>query len=491
MHDAFEGYWREIALRRLKTVFLLVLVLALPWDRAAHAYSVLTHEQLIDLTWNDSIVPLLLSRYPDLTPAQPEHARAYAYGGCVIQDIGYYPFGDGEFSNLTHYVRTGDFVVSLFRNAKNANELAFAIGALSHYIGDSVGHSDATNKAVPVEFPELRAKYGPVVNFAEGKHQHVQTEFAFDIDEIAHHRMAPLQFLRHVGLGVPERQIGLAYYQTYGLSETFGWRKARRINAGGYRFAVRAFIPRIAYALTILHRKHEPADPNTPEALEIEKEVAVVATENDWQAYRRKAGIGTYMLAGLIFILPKLGPLKLVDIKGPTAATEADYLKSVALSTAELRRRLARFTPPSKAHDGAALAKAEDPKARLASAHGQVSDSGSPKDLASSSPSARPALPNRDLDTGYVVQPGGYSLTDKTFAWLLHRLTRQPALPIPPGIKKAIQAYYANPAAPITTKKDAKKWAQVQADLATLGTMPTSAAPEPYPTYGEDVDDGQ
>ena len=112
----------------------------LPWA-SADAYSLLTHEQLIDLAWSDSIVPLLLSRYPNLTQAELERARAYAYGGCVIQDIGYYPFGDIGFSNLTHYVRTGDFVVNLFRNAHNANELAFAIGALSHYVGDAVGHS--------------------------------------------------------------------------------------------------------------------------------------------------------------------------------------------------------------------------------------------------------------------------------------------------------------------------------------------------------------
>ncbi len=147
----------------------MMLGLLLPWGGAARAYSLLTHEQLIDLTWQDSIVPLLLSRYPNLTPAQLEEARAYAYGGCVIQDIGYYPFGDVNFSNLTHYVRSGDFIVNLFRNAKNANELAFAVGALSHYIGDSIGHSEATNLAVPVEFPKLRAKYGPEVNYAEGR----------------------------------------------------------------------------------------------------------------------------------------------------------------------------------------------------------------------------------------------------------------------------------------------------------------------------------
>src|SRR6202034_2316395 len=147
----------------------------------AGAYSLLTHEQLIDLTWKDSIVPLLLSRYPTLTPAQLEHARAYAYGGCVIQDIGYYPFGDASFSNLTHYVRSGDFVVNLFRNAGNADELAFAVGALSHYIGDTIGHSEATNRAVPIEFPALGQRYGLSVNYAQGEKQHVQTEFAFDI----------------------------------------------------------------------------------------------------------------------------------------------------------------------------------------------------------------------------------------------------------------------------------------------------------------------
>src|ERR1035438_8261329 len=146
---------------RLRTFLLLLLLLAPPWLRHAAAYSLLTHEQLIDLTWQDSIVPLLLSRYPTLTPAELEQARAYAYGGCVIQDIGYYPFGDATFSNLTHYVRSGDFIVNLFRNAKNANELAFAVGALSHYIGDSVGHLEAINLAVPVEFPKLLAQFGP------------------------------------------------------------------------------------------------------------------------------------------------------------------------------------------------------------------------------------------------------------------------------------------------------------------------------------------
>ena len=159
--------------RRIPRIAVLTLFMLFPFSRIAGAYSLFTHEQLIDLAWKQSIVSLLLSRYPTLTPEQLEHARAYAYGGCVIQDIGYYPFGDKSFSNLTHYVRTGDFVINLFRNAGNADELAFAVGAVAHYIGDTVGHSQAINLAVPVEFPKLAEKYGPVVNYAEGESQHV------------------------------------------------------------------------------------------------------------------------------------------------------------------------------------------------------------------------------------------------------------------------------------------------------------------------------
>jgi hypothetical protein len=241
-----------------------------------------------------------------------------------------------------------------------------------------------------------------------------------------------------------------------------------------YRSAVRAFIPRVARALTILHRKVEPPDPTNAEIVELRREVAAVAAENQWDKYRHKAGIGIYSLAALIFILPKIGPLKLAAIKGPTVATEVDYVHSVAVCAGSLRRLLARFTPPS--------------------------GNGSTAAQAAANPSVKPAAPtdlrdpyhplqNRDLDTGYVVRPGGYALTDATYADLLHRLTRQTERPIPPGIREDIQAFYSNLELPITTKRDPERWKEVLADLATLKTMPTSPAPKPYPMYGEDQPD--
>ena len=416
---------------RASALVLCVLLACQP----AGAYSLLTHEQLIDLTWQSSIVPLLRSRYPGITGEQLEEARSYAYGGCVIQDIGYYPFGDPFASDLTHYVRSGDFIVHLFRDAKDANQLAFAVGALSHYIGDNIGHSMAVNRAVPVEFPKLGAKYGPVVAYAQDKHAHVQTEFAFDINEIAHHRFAPVHYLRHVGLNVPTQQLAAAYYETYGLSEDFSKARTSRINVRGFRFAVRSFIPRIAYAITLLHRSHMPADPVGPESQKLDSEVAQIAAENDWDKYRKKAGIGTYTLAGFIYIVPKVGPLKLAAIKGPTAATEEEYVRSVNLSTDALSSAIGRLVKPHQ------------------------------------------TLPNRDLDTGSPVRPGGYRLTDDTYAKLLHRLVEDPHHTIPPGLKADIQNYYADPNAPIRTKKNPTQWAQVQSELQTLQTMPVSNQP--------------
>lgn len=455
---------RSICLR----VVALTILLLLPGGgmRRARAYSLLTHEELIDLTWNDSIVPLLKSRYPNLTPEQLDRARAYAYGGCVIQDIGYYPSGDQFFSDLTHYVRSGDFVMALFRNARNADELAFAVGALSHYVGDSFGHSEATNRAVALEFPKLAARYGPSVNYAEGRHQHVQTEFAFDIDQIAHHRMAPLGYSRHIGIKVPVHQLALAFYQTYGLTENFDARKRQRFNMRAYRFATRTFIPRVAYAVTLLHRKQEPVEPDTPDAKEVEQEVAATAALCHWEAYRKKkVSVETHLLAVVIWILPKVGPLKMVAVKGPTADTEADYMHSVVSSTTDLRYRLALFTPVAAR------------RFRILSATNSTATLGpfDPKD----------PLPNRDLDTGQRVKPGGYSLTDTTYAKLLDRLTRTPQQAIPPGIKRDVAAYYADPNAPIVTKKNPADWKTVQNDLKILAAMPTSTEAAPYPTYGE------
>ena len=220
----------------------LALVLTVIFIAAqSSGYSVLTHEELIDLAWNDSIQPLLQARFPNATQHQLVEAHAYAYGGSAIQDMGYYPFGKRLFSNLTHYVRTGDFVDWMLQNASTIDEYAFAIGALSHYLGDTIGHSEAINPVTAIEFPKLAKKFGPKVTYGESPHGHIRTEFAFDVDELTNQEFAPPAYLRTVGFKVPRRFLERAFVAIYGFDIREVLRRPQS-SLRSYSTSVRTFI---------------------------------------------------------------------------------------------------------------------------------------------------------------------------------------------------------------------------------------------------------
>src|SRR5579872_597264 len=242
---------------RAATVLLAVIVCT----ANSLGYSVFTHQELIDLAWNDSVRPMLLARFPGATEEQLREAHAYAYGGASIQDMGYYPFGKEFFSNLTHYVRTGDFIAWLFRNSRTIDEYAFAIGALSHYVGDSIGHAEVVNPATAVEFPKLRRKFGRVVTYDESPHGHIRTEFAFDVEGLADEEFAPPAYLRSIGFNVPRKFLEQAFINIYGfdIHEILG-RAHPALRS--YQTSVRSFIPAFAEAEIVLHRHQFPPHPN-------------------------------------------------------------------------------------------------------------------------------------------------------------------------------------------------------------------------------------
>lgn len=421
--------------QHLRFVAWLFIVLSFPC-LPAQAYSVLTHEQLVDLAWNDSIRPLLLSRYPNASAAQLQQAHAYAYGGSAIQDMGYYPFGKAFFSDLTHYVRTGDFVVNLFRNQRNINELAFAVGALSHYLGDNIGHSQCINRATPIEFPNLERKYGHWVTYDENEHAHVRTEFAFDIDQMTHHRLAPAAYLRYIGFRVPRRLVERAFYETYGLrlAEVLG---PERPAIQSYDSSVRNFIPRFAHAEVVLHGSHFPPDVSDEAFRRYEEQVAKADFQAHWAAAHHHPGFETHLLAIVIFLLPRIGPLSDLAIRGPVSQTEEWYVQSVNNTMSALREVLATLRNPGQ----------------------------------------ELALANRDLDTGGLEKPGTYRLTDQTYANLLHHITADPARHVPYGLKRDFVAYYRDPDV-LTDFKSPKDRARLQAELETLRGMKTSNQPE-------------
>ena len=374
--------------------------------RNTAAYSVLTHEELIDLAWNDSIRPLLLARFPGATDAQVREAHAYAYGGSAIQDMGYYPFGKKFVSNLTHYVRTGDFVVSLFRSARTINEYAFAIGALSHYLGDSIGHSEAINPATSVEFPNMRRKFGPIVTYGETPHGHIRTEFAFDVDELTDQAFAPPAFLRAIGFQVPRKLLERAFVNTYGfdIHEVLG-RTQPALRS--YRTSVRSFIPAFAEAEVVLHRHQFPPHPNTEDYRVFTERVARTNYERRWKQTFKGPGFKAHLLAILVFMVPKIGAASDLAIKIPTSDTEDWYLRSVNHTVDAFRGILDKL----KADFDTPL-----------------------------------ALANIDLDTGNRVKRGDYPLTDDTYARLLKRITSNPERGLPRDLKENLLEFYAGTA---------------------------------------------
>jgi len=374
--------------------------------RKTAAYSVLTHEELIDLAWNDSIRPLLLARFPGATDAQLREAHAFAYGGCAIQDMGYYPFGKKFVSNLTHYVRTGDFVVWLFRSARTIDEYAFAIGALSHYLGDSIGHSEAINPATSVEFPNMRRKFGPIVTYGESPHGHIRTEFAFDIDELTDQAFAPPAFLRAIGFQVPRKLLEYAFMNTYGfdIHEVLGRAQPA---LGSYRTSVRSFIPALAEAEVVLHRHQFPPHPDNEDYRVFAERVARTNYERRWKHTFKRPGFKAHLLAILVFIVPKIGAASDLATKIPTSDTEDWYLRSVNHTVDAFRGILDKL----KANFDAPL-----------------------------------ALANIDLDTGNRVKRGDYPLTDETYARLLKRITSKPERVLPRDLKENLLEFYAGPA---------------------------------------------
>ncbi len=391
----------------------------------------MTHQNMVDVAWQNSIVPAIRARFPTVTAAQLREARAYAYGGATIQDMGYYPFGHQFFSNLTHYVRSGEFIENLLLDAQTVDEYAFALGALSHYVGDDDGHRYATNISTPLEFPKLGEKYGPRVTYDEAPYAHIRTEFAFDVEQEQLDRMAPRGYIEQVHLYVPLRLLKQAFAQTYGLSlrSVLG---PTPTAIKSYRSSLTGILPDVAHAETLLHKKSFPPEEKTPAFAEYQARQAAVERENNWAAMRGPLGFKIHVLAGLIWLTPKLGPLSTLAVRGPSAETNRWYIESRNRSAARYAQLLARLQ--------------RHPRAPL-------------------------TLPNRDLDTGDLVHPGGYALTDKTYAKLLGRITKNPDHPVPAGLKHDVLAYYANPNAPIVTKKHPRAWRKVQRELTTLRGM--------------------
>src|ERR1700726_2848283 len=420
--------WRQFVMR-VGTVLLLVLMSC----SSSSAYSVLTHEEIVDLLWADEIRPLLLQRYPGLTPEQIKEAHAYAYGGAVIQDLGYYPFGSRQFSNLVHYVRSGDFVRELLLESQDVNEYAFALGALSHYAADIAGHP-AVNQAVAIEYPKLRAKYGKSVRYAQDKTAHLKIEFGFDTVQVAKNRYASQQYHDFIGFQVSKSLLERVFPVVYGV-ELKDVLAHEDLAVGSYRFAVSRMIPEMTQVALRTHKKDLMRETPNFAKRKFLYRLSRSSYEKEWEKDYVKPGVGTRILSTLMRYMPRIGPFKGLAFKNPTRQTEDLYIKSINTTVDQYRLLLEEVGTETL------------------------------------------VLPNCDLDSGQPTKAAEYSLADNAYAKWLGQLSERKFDRISPELRANILDFYSDLSAPIEMKKDEDDWKHVLSELDQLQSITPTPTP--------------
>ena len=408
---------------RCTLVCLLVFLCA--WPRSIAAYSVLSHEAIIDAVWKTDILPLLRKRFPMATPDELRKAHAYAYGGAIIQDLGYYPYGSKFFSDLTHYVRCGDFIQALLRDGHDLYDYAFALGALAHYAADNEGHKLAVNLAVPLFYPKLKKKYGDAVVYEQDPAAHLKTEFGFDVVEVAQERFAPDAYRDFIGFEVAQPLLERAFREAYGLELASVLENEPRA-IGSYRHAVSSTIPKATRVAWALKKDEIQRDLPSMTRKRFLYNLSRASYEKNWGKDYRTPNAGEKFLAFLFRLIPKIGPLKALALRTPTPEAQQMFERSFNATLNQYRRLLSDLD------------------------HGQL------------------FLINDNLDVGAVTPAGQYRLTDNTYAALLDRLTRRDVAGMSAELRSELLRFYSDPAAPYASRKDRKAWDRIQNELQHL-----------------------
>jgi hypothetical protein len=420
--------WRRDSWRR---AILLALLLSLA--QVCGAYSVLTHEQVVDLLWKDSIQPLLSARFPAATADDLIKAHAFAYGGSVMQDMGYYPFGSKLFSDLTHYVRSGDFIVNLLKESSDLNEYAFALGALAHYSADNCGHP-AVNRSVAIEFPKLAKKYGNEVTYEDDPKAHIRTEFGFDMVQVAKNRYTSDRYHDFIGFEMSKQVMERAFLKTYGVPLT-DVVSDEDLAIGTFRRAISKVIPEMTRVALVARKKELVQETPNFSSRKFRYYLSRANYQKEWGKGYRKPTFGTQVLAFFLRLVPKVGPFKAVEFQIPTGQTEDLYIASVDRTLDNYKQLL---------HEVGA------------------------KDL---------QLPDMDFDTGHPTHPGEYALADATYAQLLDKLAKRNFEQISPAVRSNILQFLRGSQRAGGDKAKPKSWQKTLDELQQLKAMSAAVKP--------------
>lgn len=410
-------------LKKIVATILFVLIAC-----TSYSYSVLTHEALIDVNWEKVLLPLLKQKYPHSTEAEFKEAHAYAYGGAVAPDMGYFPRGSRLFTDLIHYVRSGDFVRALLDDAQDLNEYAFALGVLCHYSADKYGHSIGINPAVPITYPKVENKFGSVVTYEDDPVSHVRMEFSFDVLQTARGNYATSTYHDFIGFKISRTALERSFFKTYGLKLNDLFHNTGR-TIGTFRWIVKDLFPHITRAAWA-SKKNEISKANP--GVNSRKFIYTVNRKDYYHNFSskdEKPPVFGNVLSLFIRIAPKIGPLRVLKFRAPGAEAEKLFIQS--FDTTDIFYTL----NISVLYSGNIILK------------------------------------NINFDTGVPTAPGEYKLTDKTYAELLRKLRSHQFDSVTVSLQQNILSFYKGYKPVITSNKEKREWQKTEQALNQLKTM--------------------
>jgi hypothetical protein len=409
----------------IKKYIVLFLICILCTPVTSNAYSVLTHEAIVDALWAKSIEPLLKQKYPGLTEAQLNEAHSYAYGGAISPDMGYFPFGSHLFTNLVHYVRSGDFVNALLEEAKDVNEYAYALGFLCHYMSDRYGHNIGTNQCVPIVYPKMLEKFGNRVTFEEDPVSHKRIEFSFDVLQTAKGNYASQAYHSFIGFHVARPVLERAFVKTYGLdiNDVF---KNLSVAIETFRFSVTSLFPILTKSAWVIKKADILKETPTATSRNFRYKMNRANYYQDSGSKTKRPGFFAFTLSWLVRVLPKIGPLRSLKIRTPGPEAEKLFMQSfdTVLLNCTASMKLLRY--------------------------GNIK------------------LTNVDFDTGNPTLAGEYKLADDNYGTLIVKLNDKDFTEVSPALRLNIIQFYSQPTRQPITHKDRKKWEKVQNAIAEL-----------------------
>ena len=389
------------------------------------AYSLLTHEAIIDLSWKKSIEPSLLEKYPNSSAEQLLKAHSYAYGGAIMPDIGYSPFGSMIYTDFVHNVRTGDYVVALLEEAETLDEYAFALGSLAHYLADNNGHLLGTNVAVPLVYPKIKVKFGDTVTYAQDKVSHSRMEFGFDVLQIARGNYASKAYHDFIGFNIPKTIIEKAFYRTYGVAVNDVF-KDFDVAISTYRWTIKSLLPNIVR--TGWAKKKSEIRKLQPDATArtFSYRMKNRMYYQEFGKHSQKAGFYQSIIARLIPVLPKIGPLAKLKFKTPTPEAEQLFIRSFDTTLVKYDLAIARLHKGNDIH-----------------------------------------LPNKTLDTGHQTVWGEYSIADENYETFLLMHSEQKFENVNQDVKANLLAFFKN-SNPPKKSENRKNWIEISRALSML-----------------------